>query len=161
VTTIAGTGVPGFLDGAVAAAKFDNPTQVSTDANGNIFTAEGHNYNIRKIVPAGIVSSLAGNPSVFGYADGIGASALFTYPSGMDMDPYGNIIISEYGLSRIRKVSQSGVVTTIAGDGNTGVTDGPAMLARFDGSHGVAITATGIIYIADRNSSRIRKLTPQ
>jgi sugar lactone lactonase YvrE len=160
VTTIAGNGLEGYADGAAATAKFAYPATVAVDLNGNIIVGEWSGTRIRKISGAGTVSTIAGN-GTSGYADGIGTSAMFAGGHSIDIDTSGNIFVADYNNFRIRKISPTFVVTTIAGNSNSGNADGIGISAQFSGPNGVATDLNGNIYISDRNNSRIRKLAPQ
>jgi sugar lactone lactonase YvrE len=161
VTTLAGTvGVRGSTDGTGAAASFDGPLGVATDSAGNVYVADSYNNTIRKITPAGVVTTLAGTAGVRGSADGTGAAASFAYPTGVATDSAGNVYVADVGNSTIRKITPARVVTTLAGTaGLTGSTDGTGAAARFGSPIGVAIDSAGNVYVADHNST-IRKITP-
>lgn len=158
VTTVAGS-TSGFADGVGTAAQFYYPEGVAVDNNGNLFVADGGNHRIRKISSNGTVTSLAGNSS-FGYADGVGELAQFWTPIGIAIDAAGNVIVAEKQGNRIRKVTQSGVVTTVAGNGNNGYVDGVGIEAEFRAPFGVDLDETGNIYVTDGSNHRIRKITP-
>ncbi len=156
VSTIAGGSV-GFADGASATAKFDLPTGVAIDADGNIIVADGGNNSIRKITPDGIVSTIAGS-STIGSTDGASITARFNNPAGIVIDASGNIIVADNVNNRIRSITLDGTVTTIAG-GGVGSTDGASATARFELPTDVAIDASGNIIVADSNNHRIRSIT--
>ncbi|MFY8035021.1 MAG: NHL repeat-containing protein, partial [Flexibacteraceae bacterium] len=155
--TLAGNGTAGYVDGNLKDARFSSPEGIKVDANGNIYVADRGNHAIRKITPSGIVSTLAGN-GVAGYADGTGTAAQFNDPIAIDFDLEGNLIIAEQSNHRIRKVTTNGVVTTIAGSGIEGFSNGPALEASFNDPVGVAVDSDGNIFVADRGNSRIRKI---
>ncbi len=160
VTTLAGTpGIYGSADGSGPAASFYYPTGVATDSAGNVYVAD---YNIiRKITPAGVVSTLAGTPGVGGSSDGIGAAASFNYPSGIAADSLGNVYVADSNNDTIRKITPAGVVSTLAGTpGVTGSTDGTAAAASFYFPTGVATDSAGNVYVADSDNDTIRKITP-
>lgn len=157
VSTFAGTGVAGFADGAGSTAKFNGPWKVAVDASGNVYVADRDNFKIRKITPAGMVSTLAGSTS--GYADGTGSAAKFMQPLDVAIDPSGNVIVADNTSHRIRKITAAGVVTTIAGNGTAGYTNGTGTAAQFKNPSGVDVDASGNIYVADRLNHRIRKIT--
>jgi sugar lactone lactonase YvrE len=159
VSTLAGIGPSGYVNGNVTVAQFNNPAGVALDINGNIYVADTHNERIRKISPSGIVSTLAGNGTL-GFADGNGSSAQFNDPFGLAADAQGNIYVADQYNSRIRKITPSGIVSTQAGSGIAGSVDGNSAVAQFDYPAGVAIDAQGNIYVADQYSGTIREISP-
>lgn len=158
VTTIAGDGTAGFADGAAATARFSSPWKVAVDNQGNIIVADRDNFKIRKITPAGVVSTLAG--STAGFADGTGAAAKFMQPLDVVADDQGNVYVADNTSHRIRKVTPAGVVTTLAGDGTAGYQDGTGTAAKFKNPSGLTLDLDGNIIVADRLNNRIRKITP-
>lgn len=162
VTTLAGSpSAAGLVDGTGAVARFMEPTSVALDSVGNLYVADTYNHTIRKVTAAGVVTTLAGNPGVSGSDDGIGAAALFSYPSGVAVDSTGNVYVGDYSNSTIRKVTAAGVVTTLAGlAGASGSTDATGTAARFETPSGLALDSAGNVFVADTNSHTIRKVTP-
>ena len=159
VVTLAGNGAQGDADGTGAAAGFNYPIGIAADANGNLYVGDQLNEKVRKITPAGVVTTLAGNGAPAS-ADGVGSSATFYYPTGVTVDPSGNIYVTDLGGNTIRKVTSGGVVTTVAGDGGAGATNGPASTATFRSPAGVAIDKSGNLYITDASNNQIRMVTP-
>ena len=160
VTTLAGSGVAGFLDGTGVGARFNFPSGVAVDASGNVYVADSGNQRIRKIAPDGAVVTLAGSGTL-GFADGSAASARFANPTGVAVDRAGNIYVGDSGNQRIRKIALHGVVSTVAGSGTNGFADGLAGVAQFSGPSGVAVDGAGTVYVADYENNRIRKITAE
>lgn len=163
VTTIAGkAGSFGSADGNGSSARFDSPSGVAADANGNVYVADSSNGTIRKISPSGDVTTLAGKAGTDGYADGTGSAAFFNDPENIAVDAAGNIYVADALNNVIRKVTPSGKVTTVAGGSaaNPGSADGNATTARFQYPRDVAVDASGNLYVADQENATIRKITP-
>lgn len=154
VSTLAGSGTAGFTDGNGANARFSNPGGIAVDASGNVYV--GDNRRIRKITPMGEVSTLAGS-GLLGSADGSGTAAQFSAPVGLCVDPSGNIFVADALNHRIRKVIADGEVSTLAGS-TSGFSDGSGMNAKFFLPGGVAVDASGNVYVADAENNRIRKI---
>jgi sugar lactone lactonase YvrE len=159
VNTLAGTGAVGHTDGPAASATFNYPTGVAVDAAGNVYVADAFNNLIRKITPAGSVSTIAGN-GLKGSANGTGAAASFYYLEGIALDDAGNLYIADTFNNMIRKISTSGAVTTLAGNGGGyGFDDGAGASASFAEPQGITVDAGGNIYVADSFFSTIRKIS--
>ncbi|WP_445717727.1 LamG-like jellyroll fold domain-containing protein [Flavobacterium sp.] len=156
VSTFAGSGVPGFVNATGVAAQFGLSLGIATDVSGNVYVCDADNHRIRKITPAGVVTTLAG--STQGFADGTGAAAQFNFPQGIVVDASGNVYVADYNNHRIRRITPAGVVTTLAGSGVPGSADGTGVAAQFDQPTGLALDTTGKLYIADRGNNRIRML---
>jgi hypothetical protein len=105
------------------------------------------------------VQTLAGTGAP-GYLDGSADTAEFKFPSGVCIDKSGNLYVADTGNHRIRKISATGTVTTIAGTGMAGLKDGTANTAQFDAPHGICIDSKGNLFVSDLNNKRIRKITP-
>lgn len=151
----------GSTDGNGSVAKFDNPKGIVVDASGNVFIADSNNHTIRKITPTGTVTTLAGLAKTSGSSDGTGASARFSYPIGLALDPAGILYVADAGNNTIRKIIISAsAVTTIAGTpGEAGYLDASGLSARFNYPSGLAVDAMSNIYVADTGNNAIRKIT--
>ncbi len=162
VSTLAGNaGAAGNADGMGSAARFNHPTGIAVDGAGTVCVADATNNLIRKITPAGVVTTLAGLPGVSGSEDGPGSIALFNNPGGLAIDGSGNLYVSDTGNSTIRKITPAGVVTTIAGlPGIAGLRDGTGMAAWFNQPQGLVLDPAGNLYVADTGNAAIRKITP-
>src|SRR5688572_6124427 len=141
VSTLAGVaGSSGSVDGTGSTARFYYPHGVTVDSGGNVYVADTYNQTIRKITPSGVVSTLAGLAGSFGSAEGTGSIARFRYPEGVAVDAAGNVYVADSGNQTIRKITPSGVVSTLAGlAGSIGSTDGTNSAARFYHPEGVAV----------------------
>ena len=158
VTTYAGTGSPGFVNGDTSVASFNKPFGICIDPEGNIYLADAYNHCIRKIGIDGQVSVFAGTGSA-GYLDGPADEARFNQPINICLDEEGNMFVSDFINQRIRKVSSEMEVTTIAGSGQAGYLEGPAAEAKFNYPRGICLDDTGNIYIGDSWNHRIRKIS--
>ena len=163
VSTLAGTArSAGSADGTGAEARFFDPRGVATDIAGNVYVADAYNSTIRKITPAGAVSTLAGTAESRGSADGVGADARFSSPIGIATDIVGNVYVADAVNCTIRKISPAGAVSTLAGAaGNGGSSDGIGAGARFDHPASVATDSAGNVYVADTQNKTIRKITAE
>lgn len=158
VSTLAGSGAPGYSDGAARETRFADPFGVAVGPDGSVYVADaGESNRIRKVTPEGSVTTLAGGRE--GFADGAGANASFNTPSALALDAAGNLYVADTGNNRVRKVTPEGLVTTLAGDGEPGYVDGPAAQARFDSPVGVAADKDGNVYVADTYNDRVRVIT--
>jgi len=162
VTTLAGTAcVGGSADGTGADARFSILGGVAVDPAGNVYVAEWDNQTIRKITPAGVVTTLAGTAGTYGSTDGVGANASFMFPFGIAVDAAGTVYVSELN-STIRKITPDGRVTTLAGrSGANGSADGVGSDARFKSPTGIAVDRAGIVYVGDSVNETIRRITPE
>lgn len=159
VTTIAGSGTAGGADGTGTAAQFNEPSGLALDGAGHLVIAEAKGYRVRKMsLATGVVTTLAGSGSA-GFADGRGTSARFRTLGGVAVDADGFVYVADYGNHRIRRISPTGSVVTLAGDGTAGFADGVRTSSRFHGPWGIALDASGSIFVADSENRRIRKLT--
>ncbi len=162
VVTVAGVvDSIGNYDGPVYEATFNNPHGIAVDANGNVYTADRYSHTIRKITPSGMVETIAGIDGVIGSQDGAASTATFNEPWGVSVDIDGNVLVADTRNNKIRKISTNGVVSTIAGSGNFGVTNGPPNFSTFGNPTGIESDSAGNIYVADHLTHIIRKIDTQ
>ncbi len=161
VSTVAGSaGTAGSTDGTGTAALFRQPGGITIDSSGNLYVADTANYTIRKITPAGAVTTLAGSSSSPSYKDGTGTAAWFNTPIGISIDSAGTLYVADSANHVIRKITSAGVVTTFAGTANlAGMIDGTGLAAKFNAPSGVAVGSTGTVYVADTNNDTLRVVT--
>jgi len=157
VTTLAGSGAAGSINGTGTAAEFSDPSGIAVDAAGNVFVADTANDTIRKITPAGVVTLLAGSAGRSGVTDG--TSARFNIPAGVAVDAFENVYVADTGNDMVREISPTGAVTTLAGSaGIEENIDGLPLSARFWTPGDIAVDSSGTIYIADTYNMTIRRL---
>ncbi len=163
VTTLAGTaGQSGSVDGTGAAARFNLPTGITCNAQGDLYVSDLGSHLIRKVTAAGVVTTLAGQASVSGSSDGSGTAARFFKPAGLAIDSVGNVYVADMGNSTLRKISASGVVSTLAGLPTIdGLMDGAGSNAWFAEPQGLTLDSAGNIYVADTANAVLRKVTPE
>ncbi|MEW2373935.1 RICIN domain-containing protein [Streptomyces sp. NPDC006656] len=164
ITTIAGTGVAGFAgdnDRAVS-AQLNRPYEIAVDSNGTLYISERENHRVRKITTDGKISTVVGT-GVAGYRgdNGPAVSAQLTRPRGIAVDNTGTLYIADSENHRVRKVTADGTISTVAGTGAAGFggDGGAATTARLNGPYAVAVDSTGVLYVADFNNHRVRKIT--
>ncbi len=160
-TFLAGTpGNAGSTDGTGSGALFNQPAGLAIDSSGNIFVADKDNHVIRMITPAGVVTTVAGLAGSSGPTDGTGSAARFDLPTGVAVASGGVIYVADSANNLIRKIASGGVVTTLAGTaGSAGSTNGTGTAAEFSSPNGVALDASGNLYVADTGNNAIRKVT--
>ncbi len=161
VSTIAGSGYKGSLNGIGKSTSFNKPTGITSDNQGNFYVADAGNNLIRKITYAGIVTTLSGIADSAGYRDGPVSQALFNNPTGVATDEAGNVYVADNGNHVIRKITKAtGMVSTIAGSaGKAGYADGTGTSALFNSPFGIAIDSADNLYVADTDNNFIRKIT--
>lgn len=159
VSTVAGVaGSTGSTDGTGSAARFGSVTGIAVDPAGNIYVADSQYSTIRKISPAGVVSTLAGKAGELDIVDGTGSAARFFSPNALALDSAGNLYVGQ--ASAVRKVTPGGVVTTLAGGYPLGSVDGTGAAARFGYITGIVVDVAGNVYVTDTGTPVIRKITP-
>jgi sugar lactone lactonase YvrE len=158
VSTFAGNGTAGFADGVGTSATFYSPRGIALDTSGNVYVADTLNTIIRKITSSRVVSTLAGGVGQLGHADGTGTNSNFYNPSGIAIDSNGNIYVADLNNHRIRKITPSGHVTTLAGNGSAGYNDGSGTTVMFNKPSGVVVDTSGNVYVSDEYNHRIRKI---
>lgn len=162
------TSQSGNADGIGANARFQEPSGMAVSAAGIVYVADSARDTIRRIAPDGSVTTLAGSDdscTLFGdrppMADGAGAAARFCVPTGVAVDAVGNVYVADSGYAAIRKISTTGVVSTLAGGGGAscsgGPGDGTGAAARFCALHGIAVDPAGVVYVTDRD--RVRRIS--
>jgi sugar lactone lactonase YvrE len=161
VTTFAGVpGVMGSNDGNGTNAQFNAPQGIAVDSSGFVYVADTGNSTIRKISPSGSVSTLAGVAGYTNVFDGIGTNAQFNHPQALAVDNGGQLYIADTWNYTIRKITSDGNVTTLAGRaGYAGSVDGATNRARFSGPGGIAVDASGTIFVTEFWSHTVRKIT--
>ena len=150
----------GSADGTGNIARFYTPLGVAVDSAGNVYVADTVNHTIRKVTSDGVVTTLAGQALSSGTNDGTSTTARFHSPYGVAVDSGNNLYVADGLNHTIRKVTSAGVVTTLAGLGqSSGTNDGTGSAARFNTPHGVAVDSAGIVYVADTYSGTIRRVS--
>lgn len=157
VTTLAGNGASGFVDGVGAAAQFNFLFGLALDITDNIYVADTFNHSVRRVTPAGVVSTLAGT-GASGFQDGASGTAQFFALRGLKVSPNGDVFVADSANHRIRKIS-AGQVSTYAGEGTNAFTDGSSQSAQFNFPIGISFVNNDI-FVADALNQRLRKISP-
>jgi uncharacterized protein (TIGR03437 family) len=163
ITTVAGNGVPGASGDGIQAtnASIDTPEFIAVDRSGNLYISDTFTHRIRKVTPAGVISTVAGNGQLGSGGDGQQASsAQLAFPQGLAFDAAGNLYIADTQNQKIRRVTPNGVISTFAGNGKSGFAgdNGPATGASLNQPWDVTVDLAGNVYIADVNNLRIRRV---
>ncbi|HEY1527899.1 MAG TPA: NHL repeat-containing protein [Candidatus Angelobacter sp.] len=164
LTIVAGDGAVGFRgDGGPAIfAEFASPEAIALDGFGSIYVSDPGNFRVRKITTSGMISTVAGNGTAgFSGDGGLATNAQLSAPLFISVDSAGDLFINDFNNGRIRKVSTSGIISTVAGNGTTGFSGdgGPATSALLSSPNGIAADNAGNLFIADTGNDRIRKVT--
>ena len=166
LVTYAGTGANGSSGdgGQAAAARISRPYQIAVDGAGNVYFTDTDNHTVRKVLPNGVITRIAGTAGSAGFSgDGeLAVNSRLNQPTGVAVDGSGNVYISDTTNNRIRKITAAtGVISTIAGNGQAGSSgdNGPALSATLNFPYGLAIASNGDVYYAEFSSNRVRKIT--
>ena len=159
VSTLAGGGTGTGTNGIGTAASFTNPYGVAVDTAGNVYVADAGDNMIRLIVSGGVVSTFAGQLTP-GSANGVGTAASFNFPDGIAVDTLGNVYVADADNQLIREITPGGVVSTLAGSGVSGSSNGTGTAASFYFPHALAVDTSGNLYVADTSNYMIREITP-
>ena len=160
VTSVAGSGTFASRDGNGVNASFKTPSGIVIDSSGNLFVGDAEAHVIRKITPNGDVTTFAGITDFAGSTDGALGVATFNDPSGLAIDAANNLYVADAKNNKIRKVTPAGVVSTLAGTGAAGATNGAATVATFNVPVNLSIDADGFLYVAEAAGNLIRKISP-
>lgn len=165
VTVVAGTGTGGFSGdgGQAAAAQLNGPSGVTMDQSGNLLVADTANSRVRRITPAGVITTVAGDGTLGIGFDGVAATATpVTEPVDVAVEPSGSLVIAETGLHRLRRVSRSGIISTVAGNGLPGYAGdgGPVTSALLTRPTDVDVDAAGALLFTDMRNRRVRRIEP-
>ncbi|GAB3840051.1 hypothetical protein [Hymenobacter jeollabukensis] len=155
--TLAGNGTGGYQDGPGPVARFTSPLGLTYDGQRTLYLCDTDDYRIRQVDTTGLATTLAGS-GVAGMVDGPAATARFREPHGIARDAAGNLYIADRSVHRIRRLTPTGIVSTVAGTGTSGYADGTATTAQFNGPVGLAYDGRTGLYISEREGHRLRRL---
>lgn len=161
VTLAGSAGASGSSDGAGSAARFNGPTRLEADIDGNLYVTDSGNSTIRQVSAGGAVTTLAGAPGQCGSTDGSAGNARFCNPQGITLDRNGNLYVADTMNHTIRRIDRNNAVTTVAGvAGACGSADGRGAGARFCEPRDIEVDDDGYLYVADTANSTIREISP-
>ncbi len=158
-SSIAGSSSTGSQDGQGTQASFRSPTGIAVSTSGTIYVVDSGNHKIRAVSPSGSVSTFTGSGTA-GSVEGAAAVASFNSPHSVVVTPSGTLYISDSGNHKIRAVSPTGTVSTLAGSGTPGMVDGAPLVARFNLPKGLALSSSGTLYVADFSNHLLRSVSP-
>ncbi|HZY37136.1 MAG TPA: NHL repeat-containing protein [Mucilaginibacter sp.] len=159
VTTFAGSGQRGSLDGTGTAASFNQPQALCVDGAGNVYVADQGNNTIRKITAQGVVTTIAGNGTP-GLGNGKWTASEFNHPAGIAIDNKGNLFVGDTGNNVIREINIGGIVSTYAGSGQSGANNGTLSASTFNSPQGLVVDPYGRVFVVDTGNDLIRLITP-
>ncbi|CAM9435658.1 unnamed protein product [Chrysoparadoxa australica] len=161
VTTYAGSGKPGLIDGPKLQASFNHPKGITVGPSGNVYVADTNNHAIRVIDTQGTVTTVVGTGEK-GYQPGPVAAdqCMLNSPAGCVVEATGCLLISDTDNNCLRRVYSNGTVTTAFGSRERGLKDGPAEVARFHNPHGLSIDSAGNVLVADTFNHAVRRISP-
>ena len=148
----------GSTDGLGSAARFSSPSGIARDRLGNLFLADTANHVIRRITPAGQVSTFAGVAGQAGLANGCDTEVRFYAPRGVAVDALGFVYVADTGNRVVRRITPEGKVSTFAGTGASGSADGPGTSATFMAPYGIALATDGVLYVSDADANTVRRI---
>jgi sugar lactone lactonase YvrE len=159
VSTLAGSGESGFAEGQGTAARFDTPLGLVIRKDGMLLVADSGNHRIRAVAPDGSVSTFSGL-GLQGFTDGVAEAARFSSPAGLAIDGSGILYVADSGNNRIRTVSPSGLVSTLAGSGIAGAANGAGDAAQLSNPSSIAVDSNGYVYFLETGNHGVRQISP-
>ncbi len=157
VSTVAGNGTAGSENGPVASARFNGPAGIAVGSDGTLYVSDSGNHRIRAISPDGQVTTFSGL-GLSGFTEGDPSAARFSNPGSLAIAADGTLYLADRGNRRVRKISPTGVVSTLAGSGLNGSINGPGETARFTDLRGIAVSDSSLVYITESGSGQIRRI---
>ena len=157
ITSVAGNGTAGAENGPVATARFSGPAGIAVGSDGALYVSDSGNHRIRKISTDGQVTTHSGLGQS-GFTEGDPTAARFSNPGALAIAADDTLYLADRGNRRVRKISPSGVASTLAGSGLNGSVNGPGESARFTDLRGIAVSPSGVVYSTESNSAQIRRV---